>query len=345
MHASQIQHQEAKTIDDLSRVGQRLMRTLWLEGIVLDVRDLPVPSFSHREARVRVTLAGICGTDLALRGGYAAFAGIPGHEFVGVVNSVGETEDEDWIGQRVVGEINIGCGECRSCEAGVQAHCEDRQAVGIHVRNGAFAEYLTLPVANLHRVPDRVSDEAAVFSEPLAAAARIPEQVEVTSDTRALVMGAGRLGQLVARVLDVAGAEVVACCRRERPAALLDAAGISSIRPADVDDRAYDLVVDCTGQPSGLSSALAAVRAQGTLVLKSTYMAEVEADLRRVVVDEVQIVGSRCGPFTAALELLARCQVDPTPLIEATYPLSEAEAAFEHAARPGTMKILLDPTR
>jgi threonine dehydrogenase-like Zn-dependent dehydrogenase len=316
------------------------MRALWLEDQALSLRDVPRPDAAG-EALVRVRLSGICGTDLELARGYYPYAGVLGHEFVG---EVVESPDASWVGARVVGEINASCGHCEACLADRPTHCENRTVLGIVNRNGVHAEYTTLPLANLHRVPDRVSDEAAVFTEPIAAAVEILEQVGVLATDRVLLVGAGRLGQLVAQVLALTGARLSVVVRHERQRDLLAARGIATIAAEDVEPRRWDVVVEATGSPSGFDLARTAVRPRGTLVLKSTYRGELTLDMAPLVVDEITIVGSRCGPFAPALRLLERGEVDPTPLIAARFPLSRALEAMEVAARPGTMKVLLDPT-
>lgn len=314
------------------------MKALWLEDRSLSVRDRPDPS-AEGEALVRVRLSGICGTDLELVRGYYPFTGIIGHEFVGEV--VGSS-DPSWTGARVVGEINASCGHCESCTAGRPTHCENRTVLGISGRDGVHAEYVNLPLTNLHRVPDSVRDEAAVFTEPIAAAVEILQQVHVQPSDRVLLVGAGRLGQLVAQVLALTGARLRVVAKHEAQKALLAARGIETIEAADVEPRRWDVVVEATGSPSGFDLAAGAVRPRGTIVLKSTYRGEVTLALAPFVVDEITVVGSRCGPFAPALRLLERGDVDPLALISARYPLADAVEAMEAAAKPGVMKVLLD---
>jgi threonine dehydrogenase-like Zn-dependent dehydrogenase len=315
------------------------MKALWLEDGQLSVREIEVPS-ANSEAVVRVALSGVCGTDLELARGYYPYAGVLGHEFVG---EVVETADPSWIGARVVGEINDACGSCEMCRRGHPTHCEARTVLGIVARDGAHAEYVRVPLANLQRVPDNVSDDAAVFTEPLAAALEILEQVHIRPSDSVLLVGAGRLGQLVGRVLALTGARVTALARYERQVQLLASVGVKCITEGEVGTRCWDVVVEATGSPSGLDLARAALRPRGTLVLKSTYRGEVTLDLAPFVVDEITIIGSRCGPFAPAIELLARGKIDPTPLIEARYPLARAVEAMEAAGRSGAMKVLLEP--
>ncbi len=292
------------------------------------------------EVRLRTLLAGICNTDLEIVRGYAGFHGILGHEFVALVD---EAEDPALVGQRVVGEINIACGRCATCRAGRPHHCPDRRALGIRGRDGALADHFCLPAGNLHSVPDQIPDEAAVFVEPLAAACRILEQVQLCPDDRVVVLGDGKLGLLVAQVLALTGCDLLVVGRHAEKLSILSRRGIATHLGHQGLEAGADLVVECTGQPEGFYAARRLVRAEGTLVLKSTYHGSIAADLSSVVVDEVQLVGSRCGPFPAALRLLARGLVDVAPLIEAVYPLEEALAALEHAGRRGALKILIRP--
>jgi threonine dehydrogenase-like Zn-dependent dehydrogenase len=317
------------------------MRALWLEGRALRLRDdVPLPSPPPGEALVRVRVAGVCNTDLELVRGYYPFTGVPGHEFVGVVE---EAEGApEWVSRRVVGEINAACGACPTCLAGRRTHCERRTVLGIVARDGAFATHLRLPVANLHAVPDGVPDEAAVFTEPTAAALELQEQVRVSPDDRVVVVGAGKLGNLVAQTLAATGCRLLVVGRSPRPLALLAARGIETTTAEAVLRRRADLAVECTGNPEGLEVARRAVRPRGTIVLKSTYHGTAAIDMAPFVVDEITLVGSRCGPFAPALSALVRGDVDPRPLVAARYPLAEAVLAFEHAARPGTLKVLVD---
>jgi len=317
------------------------MQAVWLENRRIAVRDdLPVPEPSAGEALVRVRLAGICGTDLELVRGYYPYTGIPGHEFVG---EVANSPDSTLIGRRVVGEINISCGDCGSCRRNLPTHCERRAVLGIRDRHGAFAEYLALPLRNLHRVPDTVPDEAAVFAEPLAAALEIQRQIRIDAGDRVLLIGAGRLGQLIAQTLALAGCELCVSARHPRQKALLSSRGIRLIAEDEIAARHYDIVVEATGSPSGFDMARRAVRPRGTLVLKSTYRDSVGVNLSSLVVDEISLLGSRCGPFDSALRLLEQKTVDPTPLIDAEYPLARAAEAFEMARRPGVLKVLIRP--
>lgn len=320
------------------------MNAIYFNGV--DVRldaAYPAPTPAVDEALVRVLLAGVCSTDLEILRGYASFSGVLGHEFVGVVEAC--DSQPELVGRRVTSEINIGCGDCAFCARGIREHCLKRQVVGIRGRDGVFAQFVALPTVNLHGVPDNVPDEVAVFTEPLAAALQVRAQVAIAPTDRIAVIGAGRLGQLVARSLAGSGAELVAVGRdpASRKLALLREAGIATAARGDLPAGWADLVVECTGNPAGFADALDLVRPQGRLVLKSTYHGAAEVDLSRVVVDEIEVIGSRCGPFARALAALASGQVDPLPLIDAEYALADGLQALEHAARPGILKVLLRP--
>jgi threonine dehydrogenase-like Zn-dependent dehydrogenase len=317
------------------------MRAVWLENQILSYRDdVPQPEPLAGEALVKVHLAGICGTDLELVRGYYPFHGIPGHEFVGEI--VLAPDRPDRIGQRVVGEINVACGSCRSCLAAGPTHCENREVLGIKNRNGAFAEYLCLPLKNLMAVPDAVSDDAAVFTELLAAALEIQEQIQVRSTDRFLVLGAGRLGQLIAQTLVPLDCDLTVVARYKNQQALLADRQIDWIEEHAVRQQAFDIIIEATGSADGLVLARQSVRPRGTIVLKSTYMGNenLQMNFSAVVVDEITLVGSRCGPFAPALDQLQNRLIDPTVLIAKRYFLHEASAAFKQAAEPGVLKIL-----
>jgi threonine dehydrogenase-like Zn-dependent dehydrogenase len=314
------------------------MKGLWLADQQLQLRrDLPIPEPIAGEARVRVLRAGICNTDLELLRGYYPYAGVLGHEFVGVV----DRGAEHLIGQRVVGEINATCGQCRFCLSDNSTHCENRTVLGIVNRDGAFADYLCLPEKNLYPVPETVSTDAATFTEPLVAALEIQQQVQLHGSDRVLVIGDGKLGQLVAQTLALTGCDLLAVGRHPEKLANLEAKGIRTGFADAVQDRTFDVSVECTGNPEGFAIALRALRPRGTLVLKSTYAGKLSLDASALVVDEITLVGSRCGPFPEALKLLAENKVDVSPLIQARYPLSEGLKAFAHAQRKGVLKVLL----
>lgn len=319
--------------------GPALMRGLRLQdGDVHIADDVPAPQPGADEALVRVRLAGLCETDLELRRGYAGFTGVPGHEFVGEVVAA---PAEGWVGRRVVGEITVSCGRCRECAAGRRPHCAVRTVIGIRGRPGALAEYLAVPVVNLHAVPEGLADESAVFTEPAAAALEVQEQVPIGPGQRVVVVGDGKLGQLVARTLALTGCELRVAGRHPDKLALLARRGIATLAPDALPERWADVAVDCTGHPDGLSVAARAVRPRGTVVLKSTYHGEVPMNLSGIVVDEITVVGSRCGPFDKALDLLARGRLEVADLVGAAYPLAEGARAFEAAGRPGMLKVLV----
>ena len=317
------------------------MRALLLDKGLQIVEDYPAPETAPGEALIRVRVAGICNTDLEMVKGYGAFRGVPGHEFVGVVERAPGAED--WEGRRVVGEINAACTTCPTCLAGRPTHCPNRTTLGIAGRDGAFAEYLTLPVRNLHPVPDSTPDGIAVFAEPLAAACEILEQVHVHPTDRVVVLGDGKLGLLCAQVLALTGCDLTVIGRHKEKLDILTRRGISTRLEGDDDNTgSADIVIEATGHPEGFGAARRLVRPRGTIVLKSTYHGFAEADLTMAAVDEITLTGSRCGPFTSALRLLERGSVVVIQLVQARYPLSQALAAFERAAQPGTLKVLID---
>lgn len=315
------------------------MNALWLEDNKISIRDIPRPR-KPDEALIKIRRAGICSTDLELVKGYYPYAGVIGHEFVG---EVVQTEAASWIGQRVVGDINVACGQCEQCLQGRPTHCERRTVLGIVNRDGTFAEYTQLPIVNLHRVPDSVPDEMAVFTEPLAAALEIQDQIQIKPPDRVLLIGAGRLGQLIAQTLALTGCDLHVVARHERQQSLLKSRGIRIIAEEQIQPWRWDIVVEATGSPSGFALARRAIRPRGMMVLKSTYKGEMSVNFSSIVVDEIQLVGSRCGPFEPALRLMESGQVDPTILIAEEFKLNEALKAFERAAEPGVLKVLIEP--
>jgi threonine dehydrogenase-like Zn-dependent dehydrogenase len=291
-------------------------------------------------ARVKVHLAGICSTDLQIFKGYMGFKGVPGHEFVGSVSD----GPGDLVGKRVVGEINFGCGKCDSCRRDLSRHCPNRNVLGIVNADGAFAEYTSVPVENLHAVPENIPDEEAVFTEPLAAAFEILTQIQLDPGDDVLVLGDGKLGNLCAQVLRLTGAKVTALGKHPEKLKLIKKSGVRTILLNDWQPRLFDVVVEATGSPSGLALALSAVRPRGTLVLKSTIAGNHQVSLAPIVINEINVIGSRCGPFPDALAALATQQVSVTPLIEKIYSLNNGLAAVSHAGKPGARKILLRPS-
>lgn len=315
------------------------MQAVWLENNKLDVREIAAPE-KPGEALIKIRKAGICSTDLELVKGYYPYAGVPGHEFVG---EIVRSPNDIWLGQRVVGEINAVCGECEACRSERSSHCENRTVLGIANRDGVFAEYTSLPLNNLYLVPQSVSDEAAMFTEPLAAALEIQEQVSFQPGDRVLVIGAGRLGQLIAQTLALTGVNLKVLVRNPRARQLLEARQIQVVDESQVTAQKFDVVVEVTGTPEGFNLARRAIRPRGIIVLKSTYKGEMSINMSSIVVDEVTLLGSRCGPFEPALRLLEKGEVDPNVMLEAQYRFKDAIAAFEHAARPGVFKVSLEP--
>jgi threonine dehydrogenase-like Zn-dependent dehydrogenase len=315
------------------------MLALVYDGQLRVEREVPRPVARPGEALVRVRVAGICNTDLEILRGYKGFRGVPGHEFVG---EVCECSDAAWVGRRVCGEINVACGSCRLCEMGLPAHCLRREVLGILGRNGAFAEYLSLPVRNLHPVPSRVGDDEAVFVEPLAAAFEILEQVTIRRDDRVVVLGDGKLGNLSAQVIALTGANPVVLGKHPEKLALLRERGIEAGQVGCDLAAEADLVVEATGSSTGLEQAMRLLRPRGTLVLKSTTAAEAPLNLSDVVVKELTVVGSRCGPFPRAISALVHHEVEVRPLISDRFALLDGIQAVKRAREPGVLKVLLD---
>jgi threonine dehydrogenase-like Zn-dependent dehydrogenase len=315
------------------------MRALYFDGIGAQLADVGRPTTCDESVLVRVQLAGICNTDLEIVKGYMGFRGILGHEFVGTV----EEGPPEWVNQRVVGEINFACRSCPICAQGLQRHCPSRSVMGILDADGAFAEYVRVPVPNLHLVPDGVPDEVAVFTEPLAAAFEILEQVHVEPGRDCVVVGDGKLGLLVAQVLHQAGARVVAVGRHQEKLAILEKRGIPTALVDDWNGDIASLVVEATGTAEGFVRAVAATRPRGTLVLKSTIAERPSVDLAPLVIHEIQVVGSRCGPFPPALRALETGVVDVLPLVSDRVELGNALEGLRLATRPGALKVLLEP--
>jgi len=316
------------------------MRALWLEKQQLKFRDdLPLPELERGDALIQPRLSGICSTDLELVKGYYPFTGIPGHEFVGeVIKAPGFPEFE---GMRVVGEINITCGSCIYCQQDQGSHCVNRKVLGISGRNGVFADNFTLPAENLHIVPDSISDEQAVFTEPLAAALEIQEQINISSIDRVLVVGAGRLGQLVAQTISLIDCDLAVVARYPKQRKLLEERGIKVLDEDNIAQGMMDIVVDTTGSPSGFEAARSAVRSRGTIVMKSTYADTLDINVSSLVVDEITLIGSRCGPFGPALKLINERLVDPVSLIEVSFHFTDIIDAINRAGERGVLKVLL----
>lgn len=320
----------------------KLMQGLYLSQKQASLRtDLPIPVLKGDEALIKVQLAGVCSTDLEMVRGYYPFEGIMGHEFVGEVLEAPSCPS--MIGKRVAGSINISCGICEACLKNRRSHCENRNTLGIWNYDGVFAECTKLPVENLFVVPDNVTDKEAVFTEPLAAALEITEQVHIRPTDKVCVVGAGRLGLLIAQVLKLTGCQLVVVVRRKEPARMLHDLDIKSMYAEELAGSQFDMVVEVTGSKSGYELSRSLVRPAGTLVLKSTFADDVLVNLSKLVVDEIQVVGSRCGPFAPALELMSKRLINTEVLVHKQYPLARGMEALEEAAKPGVLKVLIKP--
>ena len=314
-----------------------MMLAVHLESGRVEVRRQPLPRVPEGFARIRLLAAGICSTYLELQRGYYGFRGTPGHEFVGEVVDTGE---------RVAGEINLACGHCEWCRRSLGRHCPHRTVLGIVKHPGAFREFLTLPIKNLHRVPKSIPDEHAVFIEPVAAACEILDQVKIAKGERVAVLGDGKLGLLIAQVLHAHGAKVDLFGKHRTNLAIARRTGVSTeLIGKRMPERAFPIVIDATGSPDGLRSAIAMCTPRGTVVMKSTVHGLVPIDTAPAIVNEITLVGSRCGRFEPALRLLASGKVRVDELISDEFPLDRAAAAFERAASTGVLKVLLRPPR
>lgn len=307
--------------------------------------DMVIPALAAGDALIELRLAGICATDLELVKGYAGFSGVLGHEFVGTVVAVADYKHHEWLHRRVVGAINIGCNTCEVCRDDGPEHCLNRKVLGIRGKDGVFADYFSLPVANLFAVPDSVPDQAAVFTEPLAAALRVVKQLAGLAITDIAVVGPGRLGLLIAKVLSLAGYQVTVLGRSAASLALPKQWALASGLTTEIPDNSFHCVVDASGHASGFSQALRIVKPRGTLVLKSTFADSAALDLSKVVVYEINIIGSRCGPFADALALLTENTLPLETMIDGQYPLQDGLAAFKQAGQTGVRKILLQPAK
>ena len=303
--------------------------------------DENYPDPKSGESLVRVSLAGICGTDLEILDGYMAYNGVLGHEFVGVVE---KSQNPDLVGKRVVGEINAGCNKCDSCKNGMQRHCPNRTVLGILKRDGAFAEFLSLPEENLHVIPDSITDEQAVFVEPLAAAFEIKEQVSLNSDWKVGVVGDGRLAQMICQVLKLSCSDITCFGRHKSKLTNLEKFEIQTkIGIDDSDSQSYDLIVEATGSNSGFVDTMKLVKPRGTVMLKSTIASRENLDLTPTVVNEITLVGSRCGLFKPAIDALATGIISVDSMMDSTFPLEKFSDAINHAKKPDTLKVFLKP--
>jgi len=317
------------------------MLAVHLESGRVEIRRQPLPRIPQGFARIRLFAGGICSTDLELQRGYYGFAGTPGHEFVGEVT---EAADKSWIGARVCGEINLACGHCAWCARGLGRHCPTRTVLGIVKHPGAFREFLTLPIHNLHRVPAKLATEHAVFVEPVAAACEILDQVTIAKGEHVAVLGDGKLGLLIAQVLQANGAAVHLFGRHKEKMRLVEAMGVTTeVAPKKMPVSAWNYVVDSTGSSEGLRTAISMVVPRGIVIMKSTVHGLVKIDTAPAIVNEITLVGSRCGRFEAALPLLASGKVQVGGMISEEYPLDQAAKAFARAATKGVLKVLLEP--
>jgi threonine dehydrogenase-like Zn-dependent dehydrogenase len=317
------------------------MRALVFKEKLLYQTDYPTPQPRNDEALIKVTHAGICNTDLEIIKGYMSFQGVLGHEFVGVVISCREKGLE---GKRVVGEINIGCGSCFYCQSQMQNHCPNRSVLGILNKDGVFAEYITLPVRNLHVVPDSVSDEEAVFVEPLAAAFEILRQVDIKPSDRVCILGDGKLGLLVGQVISTTKCNLIVVGNHEEKLSILKRRGINTQLSSSFKQREFDIVIDCTGSPYGVESALKIIKPRGKVIIKTTTAKKESIDLNQVVVNELTLIGSRCGPFPTAMRAIETKAVELYPLISGHFPLENGIEAIKHAAKKEVLKIILKMT-
>lgn len=337
------QHQNCSILPQLTRCyPERPVIAVHLAAGHVRIRKVPRPRRPPGFATIRLLAGGICNTDLELQRGYYGFTGTPGHEFVGEVTATGSRH---WIGKRVVGEINLACRACDWCARGLGRHCPRRTVLGIVKHPGAFREFLTLPEANLHEVPARVTTEQAVFAEPIGAACEILDQVKIPPNAEVAVLGDGKLGLLIAQVLAAHGARVIQYGRHRDKLRIAEKAGVTGeIAGAKLPTAAYDYVVDSTGNRAGLTQAVAMTRPRGTLILKSTVHGLVEIDTAPVIVNELTLVGSRCGRIEPALDLLRRGKIHVDEMIHDRFPLSDAPRAFSRAAERGVLKVLLTAT-
>ncbi|MFK7802182.1 MAG: alcohol dehydrogenase catalytic domain-containing protein [Anaerolineae bacterium] len=321
------------------------MNALTLTNGQLSYSQIDKPTPLPSEALLKLDLAGVCSTDLEIVKGYVpGFSGVLGHEFVGTIEEIGDPTKQSWLGKRATASINIGCQTCETCLSEGPEHCLQRTVLGIHQRDGAFADYMTVPIRNLVSVPDSVPNNLAVFTEPLAAALRIREQLCVPPSESIGVVGPGRLGMLIGWILSLAGNRVVMVGRRRESLKLAEKWDLETGLTEDVSDNAFNFVVETTGNDAGFAHALRITRPGGTIVLKSTYAGKSNVDLTKLVVGEIKVVGSRCGPFEPAVRLLATpAAVKLLDLIDGKFPLSEGAAAMQKAGEQGVRKILLRP--
>lgn len=304
----------------------------------LRLKEIPIPKPQKDEALIKIRMVGLCHTDLEILQGYMNFCGVLGHEFVG---EVVESKLKNWLGRRVAGEINIGCGACELCQQNLQRHCSNRKVLGILDKDGCFAEYITLPVQNLHPIPDILSDKEAVFIEPLAAAYEILEQIHIKPTHRVAVIGDGKLGQLIARVVFLTGCQLFVFGRHIEKLELLKNLHVQTGLVTQRRSELYDIVIEASGSSTGFHYALNLVKPRGKLVLKSTFQKRINMNTSKLVIDEVTIIGSRCGPFSPVIRLLEMGIIDVKPLITQVFPFRQWKGAFKAAQSQGKLKILM----
>ena len=313
------------------------------DGHISFKSDYPIPELEPQQVLLEVLLTGVCGTDLALARGYAGYQGVPGHEFVARVVKLGSQVDTSWLDQRVTAEINQFCGRCSFCSQRQFSHCEQRRVIGIRHHQGSFARYLAVNANTLHAIPDELDDREAVFIEPLAAAYRIVEQLTGVNYQTVLIVGAGRLGQLIARVMATTAKNTAVVIRHEQQRCLLSDVNVHTLTEDEVSACHWDVVIEASGNISGLDLALSAVRSGGHIILKSTYLERPQLPLQDLVINEITLLGSRCGPFDQAIKGLLNKHINVLPLIDSEYPLKNVEKAMSHAGSVGTMKVMIRP--
>ncbi len=313
------------------------MKSLYYDGKI-SLKDIPQPEPSPGEALIKTRLAGFCATDREIAAGYMNFKGVPGHEFVG---EVVQADESGWVGKRVVGEINAGCGECEYCRKDLARHCPTRTTLGIMGRNGVFAEYFTLPAVNLLEIPDEIPDRAAVFIEPLAAALEIAEQIRLEPEWGALIIGDGKLAALIAQTLRLHGINLLVAGKIPKKTALFSRWGIDTTLQTP-PAASFDIVIEASGSPGGWENAVKAVKPRGTIVLKSTYHGALDFNPAPLVVNEITLLGSRCGRFPPAIRLLKQGLIETEPLISRVFPFEQILKAFEYAQNPQTFKALVE---
>lgn len=323
------------------------MKAILFKGKHISIIEKPIPSIGDEEALMKISMVGICNTDIELFNGYYDFEGVPGHEFVGIVEKAHQRTS--LIGKRVVADINCGCGKCSHCISGGERHCPKRTVIGILGRDGAFAEYVKVPLRNIHIVDDIIGTQEAVFTEPLAAALEISQQIHIKNQSRIAVLGDGKLGLLAALGLRYYSSHIILCGKHKEKLQIAAAQGVKTFHIHSNTDYStlmnqfgnLDIVVEATGYPDGINMAIGLARPEGIVIVKTTTHELSKINLATIAVKELQIIGSRCGDFDLALSFLKNGWIDVTPLIESTYPFSEFKNAFKHACKRGSKKVLV----